>query len=87
MLRLVVLAKRLFAINVVTLAMVVASGGSLTAQDSPAPKIGVFNAERIMTESQAGQQALTLFGQLRDQRFSELQAQQEEITNLVYHKQ
>jgi len=82
MLRLVVLAKRLFAISVVTLAMVVASGGSLTAQDSPAPKIGVFNAERIMTESQAGQQALTLFGQLRDQRFSELQAQQEEITNL-----
>ena len=51
MLRLLVLAKRLFTISVVTLAMVVASGGSLTAQDSPAPKIGVFNAERIMTES------------------------------------
>ena len=78
---LVVLVKRFLTVSLVTVAMIV-SGGPLTAQDLSAPKIGVFNADRIMAESQAGQQALTLFGQLRDQRFSELQAQQDEINNL-----
>ncbi len=45
-------------------------------------KVGVFDADRILADSQAGQQALALFNQLRDQRASELQVQQDEINVL-----
>lgn len=58
-----------------------ASAGSAFAQ-AAAPKIGVFNADRILAESAAGKEALALFNQLRDQRAGELQAQQDEINTL-----
>ncbi len=45
-------------------------------------KVGVFNADRVMTESQPGQQALALFTQLREQRVGELQVQQNQINTL-----
>lgn len=45
-------------------------------------KVGVFNADRVMTESQPGQQALALFTQLREQRVGELQIQQNQISTL-----
>ena len=59
----------------------VAGVGSLSAQEA-AVKMAVFNADRIMAESQPGQQALALFNQLRDQRVSELSNQQAEINSL-----
>jgi outer membrane protein len=58
------------------------AGGPLAAQEAVGGKIGVFNADRIMAESQPGQQALALFNQLRDQRVGELQVQQDEINTL-----
>lgn len=67
----------------VTASALLIGGGRLVAQDAAAPvKIGVFNAERIMAESQAGQQALAQFNQLRDQRMTELQTQQDQINAL-----
>jgi Skp family chaperone for outer membrane proteins len=44
--------------------------------------VGVFDADRILAESLAGQQALALFSQLRDQRAGEVQAQQVEFNTL-----
>jgi Skp family chaperone for outer membrane proteins len=70
-----------FAVLVAALASILA-GIPLAAQEVTGQKIGVFNADRIMAESQAGQQALALFNQLRDQRVGELQVQQEQINNL-----
>ncbi len=67
-----------FAVLVAALASILA-GVPLTAQDAAAGKIGVFDADRIMAESQPGQQALALFNQLRDQRVSELSVQQDQI--------
>ena len=81
MLRRVALGRGLFAVGA-TIVALATSGGSLSAQESTAPKIGVFNADAIMAESLAGQQALALFSQLRDQRVGELQAQQDEISTL-----
>ena len=81
MFRRVATGKGLVAVGVTAVALV-AGGGSLSAQESATLKIGVFNADRIMSESQAGQQALALFSQLRDQRVGELQSQQDEINNL-----
>ena len=81
MLHRVASGERLLAVGVTAVALV-AGGGSLSAQESAATKFGVFNADRVMAESQAGQQALALFSQLRDQRVSELQSQQDEINNL-----
>jgi Skp family chaperone for outer membrane proteins len=63
-------------------ALALAAGGSLSAQEPAATKMAVFNADRIMAESKAGQQALALFNQLRDQRVGELQIQQQEIDAL-----
>lgn len=54
----------------------------LSGQETSGVKIGVFNADRIMAESQPGQQALALFNQLRDQRVGELQVQQDQIIAL-----
>jgi len=70
-----------FAVLVAALASIPA-GIPLAAQEVTGQKVGVFNADRIMAESQAGQQALALFNQLRDQRVGELQVQQEQINNL-----
>ena len=64
------------------LALVLAvSAAPALAQDAIF-KVGVFNADRVLAESQAGQQALALFNQLRDQRARELQAQQDEFNTL-----
>jgi Skp family chaperone for outer membrane proteins len=81
MLRPVALGRGLLAVGVTAVALV-AGVASLTAQEAAVTKMAVFNADRIMAESQAGQQALALFNQLRDQRVGELQTQQEEINGL-----
>ena len=57
-------------------------GLPLAAQEVVSAKVGVFNADRVLAESQPGQQALALFNQLRDQRVGELQVQQNEINTL-----
>ncbi len=69
-----------FAVLVAALASILA-GIPLAAQVVPG-KVGVFNADRVMAESQHGQQALALFNQLRDQRVAELQVQQDQINAL-----
>jgi outer membrane protein len=56
--------------------------GKLTAQTEGAAKFGVFNADRILGESQVGARALAQLDQLRNQRISELQAQQDELNSL-----
>ena len=70
-----------FAALVAALASILA-GVPLAAQEDAAAKIGVFNVDRVMAESQPGQQALALFNQLRDQRVGELQVQQDQINVL-----
>jgi len=70
-----------FAVLVAALASILA-GVPLAAQEVVGAKMGVFNADRIMAESQPGQQALALFNQLRDQRVSELRVQQDQINIL-----
>ena len=77
----VALGRGSFAVLVAALASILA-GFPLAAQEDAAGKIGVFDADRIMAESQPGQQALALFNQLRDQRVGELQVQQDEINTL-----
>ena len=58
------------------------AGVPLVAQDVVSSKVGVFNADRVLAESQSGVQALALFNQLRDQRVGELQVQQNAINGL-----
>ena len=70
-----------FAVLAAALASILA-GFPLAAQEAIGGKVGVFNADRVMAESQPGQQALALFNQLRDQRVAELQVQQDEINTL-----
>ena len=60
----------------------VMAGLPLGAQEAIGGKVGVFNADRVLAESEPGQQALALFNQLRDQRLGELQVQQDEINTL-----
>jgi Skp family chaperone for outer membrane proteins len=81
MLSRVVFRRGSFAVLVAALASILA-GVPLVAQEVVGGKIGVFNADRIMAESQPGQQALALFNQLRDQRVRELQVQQDQINVL-----
>ncbi len=81
MLRRVALRRGPLAVGATAVTLVVGSG-SLTAQESTTTKMAVFDADRIMAESQAGRQALALFNQLRDQRVGELQTQQDEINSL-----
>ncbi len=81
MLRRVALRRGFLAVGVTAVALM-AGGGSLSAQEPAATKMAVFNADRIMAESLAGQQALALFNQLRDQRVGELSTQQDEINTL-----
>ena len=81
MLRRVALGRGSFAVVIAAMASI--SGGTpLAAQDAAGGKIGVFNADRVLAESDPGQQALALFNQLRDQRIGELQVQQDEISAL-----
>ena len=70
-----------FAVLVAAMASILA-GIPLTAQEVLPGKVGVFNADRIMAESQPGQQALALFNQLRDQRIGELNVQRDQINTL-----
>jgi Skp family chaperone for outer membrane proteins len=69
------------AVVVAALASILA-GFPLAAQETLGGKVGVFDADRVMAESQPGQQALAIFNQLRDQRVGELQLQQNEINTL-----
>lgn len=75
------LGRGSFAMLLAAFAPVMA-GFPLGAQEVIGGKIGVFNADRILAESEPGQQALALFNQLRDQRVGELQVQQDEINTL-----
>ncbi len=75
------LGRRSFSVLVAALALILA-GMPLGAQEVVGSKIGVFNADRVLAESQPGQQALALFNQLRDQRVGELQVQQNQINTL-----
>ena len=77
----VALVRGSFAVLVAALASI-SAGVPLAAQEVAPAKIGVFNADRVLAESQSGQQALALFNQLRDQRVGELQLQQDEINAL-----
>ncbi len=77
----VALGRGSFAVLVAALASILA-GFPLTAQEVMGGKVGVFNADRVLAESQHGQQALALFNQLRDQRVGELQVQQDDINSL-----
>ena len=54
----------------------------LLAQESTGPKVGVFDAERVLAESEIGQEAVALLNQLQEQRVVELQAQQAEINTI-----
>ena len=81
MVRRVAFVRGSFAVLVAALASILA-GVPLAAQEVVGAKMGVFNADRIMAESQPGQQALALFNQLRDQRVSELRVQQDQINIL-----
>ena len=77
----VALGRGSFAVLVAALAPILA-GFPLAAQEVVGGKIGVFNADRVMAESQPGLEAFALFSQLRDQRVGELQVQQGEINAL-----
>ena len=70
-----------FAVLMAALASIRA-GVPLVAQDDGNSRVGVFNADRVLAESQPGVQALALFNQLRDQRVGELQVQQNAINSL-----
>lgn len=63
---------------VLALALVMPAEG--VAQDAPVTfKVGVFNADRILSESVMGRQAIALLEQLQNLRVSELQAQQAQL--------
>ena len=81
MLSRVTLERRWFAVLIAAMASILA-GIPLAAQEVVSSKIGVFDADRVLTESQPGLQALALFNQLRDQRVGELQVQQNAINTL-----
>ena len=81
MLSRVALERGSFAVLVTAMASILA-GVPLVAQDVVSSKVGVFNADRVLAESQSGVQALALFNQLRDQRVGELQVQQNAINGL-----
>lgn len=77
----VALGRGSFLVLLAALAPILA-GVPLGAQESVNAKVGVFDADRVLAESQPGQQALALFNQLRDQRVAELQVQQAQINAL-----
>jgi Skp family chaperone for outer membrane proteins len=75
------LGRGSFSMCVAAMALVLA-GIPVGAQEVIGSKIGVFNADRVLAESDPGQQALALFNQLREQRIGELQVQQNQINTL-----
>lgn len=75
------LGRKSLSMFVAALALLVV-GMPLAAQEVIGAKIGVFNADRVLAESQPGQQALAVFNQLREQRVGELQVQQNQINGL-----
>jgi Skp family chaperone for outer membrane proteins len=81
MLSRVALERGSFAVLMAALASILA-GVPLVAQDVVGSRVGVFDADRVLAESQPGMQALALFNQLRDQRVGELQVQQNAINSL-----
>jgi outer membrane protein len=81
MLSRVALERGSFVVLMVALASIFA-GIPLMAQEVASSTIGVFDADRVLDESQPGQQALALFNQLRDQRVGELQVQQNSLNAL-----
>ena len=81
MLRRVALERSSFTVLMAALASILA-GVPLVAQDVVNSKVGIFNADRVLSESQSGVQALAIFNQLRDQRVGELQLQQDAINGL-----
>ena len=81
MLSRVALGQGSFTMLVAILALILARM-PLAAQEIVDQKMGVFNADRVLTESQPGQQAVALFNQLREQRVGELQVQQDEINTM-----
>jgi len=64
------------------LTLCVACAGSLSAQETPVPKIGVINVGRLLEESEAGQAALLQLRNLREQKGAQATAQEDEITSL-----
>jgi len=58
------------------------TGLPLLAQESAGPKVGVFDGERVLAESEMGEEAVALLSQLQEQRVAELQAQQAEINTI-----
>ena len=81
MLSRVALERSSFTVLMAALASMLA-GVPLVAQDVVDSKVGIFNADRVMAESQSGVQALAIFNQLRDQRVGELQVQQDAVNSL-----
>jgi Skp family chaperone for outer membrane proteins len=77
----VALERGSFAVLMAALVSILA-GVPLVAQDVVDSRVGVFNADRVLAESQPGVQALALFNQLREQRVGELQVQQNAINSL-----
>jgi outer membrane protein len=56
--------------------------GSVMAEETPVPKIGIINVGRLLEESAAGQAALVELRNLREQKAAEATAQEEEIKSL-----
>ncbi len=81
MLSRVALERSSFTVLMAALASMLA-GVPLVAQDVVDSKVGIFNVDRVLAESQSGVQALAIFNQLRDQRVGELQVQQDAINSL-----
>ena len=81
MLSRVALGRSSFTVLVAALASIF-TGVPLAAQEVISGKIGVFDADRVLAESQPGQEALAIFNQLRDQRIGELQVQQDQVNTL-----
>ncbi|SVA50143.1 uncharacterized protein METZ01_LOCUS102997 [marine metagenome] len=73
--------KILFLVSICGLVVMVTSS-LLVAQESAGPKVGVFDGERVLAESEVGQEAVALLNQLQEQRVVELQAQQAEINTI-----
>ena len=65
------------------LALALVMPATAFAQGEPGVlKVGVFNADRILSESAVGQQALAQLDQLQNLRVTELQSQQAQLNAL-----
>ena len=66
----------------ISVLMLTFTNSLLLAQEVVGPKVGVFDGERVLAESEVGQEAIALINQLQEQRVVELQAQQAEINGI-----